>query len=101
MARLHIYPHTEPKEDLVIAADPAALRSLAKALLKAAQTPLCFERVKLHTSDGHEYTAMIVSDVSEKEWQDIPPAYRGAKLPKLQTINDYESVKRELLEKRP
>jgi 2-C-methyl-D-erythritol 4-phosphate cytidylyltransferase len=96
MARLHIYPHNEPKEDLHIIADPKALRDLANALLKAAQTPQGFERVKLHTSDGHEYTAMIVADVSEEEWQTIPPAYIKSTVPKVTALEDYESLRKEL-----
>jgi 2-C-methyl-D-erythritol 4-phosphate cytidylyltransferase len=97
MARLHIYPHSEPREDLHIVADPSALRALANALLKAAQTPQGFERVKLHTSDGHEYTAMIVADVSEDEWQSIPPAYMKSKVPDIQSLKDYNSLRKELL----
>jgi 2-C-methyl-D-erythritol 4-phosphate cytidylyltransferase len=96
MARLHIYPHNEPRTDLHIVADPSALRALGNALLKAAQTPQGFERVKLHTSDGHEYTAMIVADVSEEEWQTIPPAYIKSKVPSVQSLKDYQDLKREL-----
>jgi hypothetical protein len=100
MARLHIYPHNEPKEDLHIIADPAALRALGNALIKAAQTPMGFERVKLHTSDGHEYTAMIVADVSEDEWQTVPPAYIKSKIPAIQTLENYNSIRKELQEAR-
>jgi 2-C-methyl-D-erythritol 4-phosphate cytidylyltransferase len=96
MARLHIYPHDEPQQDLHIVADPAALRALGNALIKAAQTPQGFERVKLHTSDGHEYTAMIVADVSEEEWQTIPPAYIKSTVPKITALEDYESLRKEL-----
>lgn len=96
MARLHIYPHSEPKEDTVIIADPSALRALAQALLTAAQTLHGFQRVKLHTSDGHEYYAMIVSGIQESEWQTLAPAYRNASLPTLSVLQDYESLKKEL-----
>lgn len=96
MARLHIYPHNEPQQDLHIVADPAALRALGNALIKAAQTPKGFERVKLHTSDGHEYTAMIVADVSEDEWQTISPAYAKSIVPKVSTLADYENIRKEL-----
>jgi len=96
MARLHIYPHSEPQEDAVIVADPAALRALANAMLKAAQTIHGFQRVKLHTSDGHEYYAMIVSGLQESEWQTLDPAYCGANLPTLSVLEDYESLKKEL-----
>jgi len=96
MARLHIYPHSEPQEDAVIVADPAALRALANAMLTAAQTIHGFQRVKLHTSDGHEYYAMIFSGLQESEWQTVAPAYRGENLPTLSVIEDYESLKKEL-----
>lgn len=100
MARLHIYPHEEPKQDLHIIADPSALRSLAHALLKAAQSGQGFERVKLHTSDGHEYTAMIVTDISEDEWQNITPPYAKSIVPSISTLEDYHSIMKELLESR-
>lgn len=96
MARLHIYPHSEPRQDLHIIADPAALRALAQALLSAAKTPQGFERVQLHTSDGHEYTAMIVSGVSELEWQTIPPAYMKSTVPPIATLQDYNMLRQEL-----
>jgi len=96
MARLHIYPHNEPQQDLHIIADPSALRALGNALIKAAQTPQGFERIKLHTSDGHEYTAMIVADVSEAEWQTIPPAYAKSLVPQITALEDYKSLRKEL-----
>ena len=100
MARLHIYPHSEPKEDTVIVADPTALRALANAMLTAAQTPHGFQRVKLHTSDGHEYYAMIFTGVQEAEWQNVAPAYRGEDLPTLSVLEDYKSLKKELTQTR-
>lgn len=96
MARAHIYPHAEPQEDTLIIADPVALRTLANAMLTVSQTLHSFQRVKLHTSDGHEYHAMIVSGIQEHEWQTVPPAYRGADVPELSILNDYESLKKEL-----
>ena len=96
MARLHIYPHSEPQQDLHIVADPAALRALAEALTSVARNPNSFERVKLHTSDGHEYTAMIVSGVSEEEWQTIPPAYAKSTVPAISTLEDYHTIRKEL-----
>jgi hypothetical protein len=96
MARLHIYPHNEPQQDLHIVADRKALKELAQALLKVANNPYSFERVKLHTSDGHEYTAMIVADVNEDEWQTIPPAYARSTVPKITALENYESLRKEL-----
>jgi len=95
MARLHIYPHNEPRQDLHIIADPAALRDLAEALLQVAKNPFQFERVKLHTSDGHEYTAMIVADVSEQEWQTIPPSYIKSCIPTISVLDNYNSLRKE------
>lgn len=96
MSRLHIYPHSEPKQDLHIVADPVALKNLAHALLSVARNPNSFERVQLHTSDGHEYTAMIVSGVSEEEWQTIPPAYARSQVPVISTLEDYHSIRKQL-----
>jgi hypothetical protein len=79
-------------------ADPAALRALAQALTSVARNPNSFERVKLHTSDGHEYTAMIVSGVSEDEWQTIPPAYAKSTVPTISTLEDYHSLRKQLTE---
>lgn len=97
MARLHIYPHHEPQQDLNIVADPQALRALGQALIKASQNPIGFERVKLHTSDGHEYTAMIMSGVTEDEWQTIPPAYIKCSVPNISVLEDYHSLRKEIL----
>jgi len=96
MARLHIYPHDEPQKDLHIIADPKALKELAQALMKVAQTPQGFERIKLHTSDGHEYTAMIVANISEEEWQTIAPVYNKSSVPAVKVLEDYYSLKKEL-----
>jgi hypothetical protein len=77
-------------------ADPAALRDLAQALISVSRNPHTFERVQLHTSDGHEYTAMIVSGISQEEWQTIPPAYAKTTVPNISTLEDYHNIKKEL-----
>jgi hypothetical protein len=77
-------------------ADPQALRELAEALIKASRSPNSFERVQLHTSDGHEYTAMITAGVNETEWQNIPPAYTKCIMPKISILEDYKIIKQEL-----
>jgi hypothetical protein len=69
---------------------------LAEALTSVARNPNSFERVKLHTSDGHEYTAMIVSGVNEEEWQTIPPAYAESTVPVISTLEDYLTIKKVL-----
>jgi hypothetical protein len=96
MARLHIYPHDEPRKDLHIIAEPAALKALAHSLMKVANSPHAFERVKLHTSDGHEYTAMIVADVPEQEWQTIPPAYAKSVVPPVKVLENYHALRKEI-----
>jgi hypothetical protein len=100
MARLHIYPHDEPQKDLHIIAEPSALRALAQSLMKVANNPHSFDRVKLHTSDGHEYMAMIIADVTEDEWQAMPPAYQKSIVPKISTLEDYHTIRKELMESR-
>jgi hypothetical protein len=100
MARLHIYPHSEPRQDLHILADPPALRALANALMRAAQSATGYERVKLHTADGHEYYAMIVADVAEDEWQGMPVPYQNSTVPDIRSLEDYHSVRLELLQLR-
>jgi nucleoside-diphosphate-sugar epimerase len=77
-------------------ADRKALKDLAQALLKVANNPYSFDRVQLHTSDGHEYTTVIVADVSEEEWQTIPPAYIQSIVPKITALEDYQSLRKEL-----
>jgi hypothetical protein len=64
--------------------------------MNAAKTPQGFERVKLHTSDGHEYTAMIVAGVTESEWQATPPAYMKSHVPSVATLEDYNTLRQEL-----
>ena len=44
----------------------------------------------------HIYTAMIVSGVSEEEWQTIPPAYAESTVPVISTLEDYHTIKKEL-----
>ena len=95
MARLHVYPHSEPKTELHIVGDAEALRALGNALLAVSKNPYLFQKVRLHTSDGHEYTAMIVSGVEEEEWQTIPPAYAQSTVPTISTLLDYQTVKQE------
>lgn len=72
MGRLHLYPHREPRDTAYIVADRRALRDLAKKLTQAADSSVGIDSVTFHGSDGHEYKLMIVSDVSEDEWQVLP-----------------------------
>ena len=70
-ARLHLYPHSEPKGRGFIVADPAALRALSDLCRTAAHSMSGFETAVFFGSDGHEYELAIVSDVAESEWQQL------------------------------
>jgi hypothetical protein len=41
---------------------------------------------------------MIVSGVGEDEWQNIPPAYAESTVPVISTLEDYQSLKKQLAE---
>jgi hypothetical protein len=71
-SRIHLYPHAGPNSRGYIVAERSALRSLAKHLEDAARGLAGFETVKCYSSDGHEYELVIVCDVSEDEWQNLP-----------------------------
>lgn len=70
-ARLHLYPHSEPRGRGYIVADPAALRALSDLCRTAAHSMSGFETATFFGSDGHEYELAIVSDVAESEWQQL------------------------------
>jgi hypothetical protein len=41
---------------------------------------------------------MIVSGISESEWQDISPAYAKSTVPAISVLEDYHSLKTQLTE---
>lgn len=71
-SRLHLYSHSGPKTRGYIVAEQNALRNLAKTLSAAASNAIGFETTTFYGSDGHEYELVIVCDVSEEEWQQLP-----------------------------
>lgn len=71
-SRIHLYPHAGPGSRGYIVAERTALRSLARHLEDAARGLAGLETVKCYSSDGHEYELVIVCDVSEDEWQNLP-----------------------------
>jgi len=97
MNRLHLYHHKSPNGRAYIVADRNGLRALAKTLEKAANGAVGLEKLQLYSSDGHPYELMIISDISEQEWQDIQVPYSKFSDPsKLETVQLYDSLKSEL-----
>ena len=72
MSRLHLYPHKEPNGRAYIVAERRALRALAKKLEQTADGAVGLEEITFYSSDGHSYNLMIVTDVTEDEWQNLP-----------------------------
>jgi hypothetical protein len=90
-SRLHIHPHQGPKDTAYIVGEKSALRALADALKEAANGVVGLEKVTLYTSDGHSYNIVISSDVSEEEWQAMPPSHdRSSDPTKLKSIRLYK-----------
>jgi len=71
-ARLHLYSHREPRDRAYIVAEPAALRALGELCRTASHSMTGVETATFFGSDGHEYELVVVSDVAEEEWQQIP-----------------------------
>lgn len=92
-ARLHLHGHSGPHSRGYIIADPAALRSLAKSLQNAANSAVGFETTTFYGSDGHEYELVIVCDISEEEWQQIPlPLDKNSDPNKLAVVQVYNDL---------
>lgn len=94
--RLHIYPPTGPRGTGYIVADRAALRGLAQAAQTASAGNFGFETIKLYSADGHEYELVLTSAVGEEEWQTMESHYAKDVVPTVDTIQDYQILKREL-----
>ena len=94
--RLHIYPPTGPRSTGYIVADRAALRGLAEAAKTASAGNFGFETIKLYSADGHEYELVLTSAVGEEEWQTMESHYAKDVVPTVDTIQDYQTLKREL-----
>jgi len=87
MSRLHLYPHKEPNGRAYIVAERRALKALAKKLEQTADGLVGFDKITLYSSDGHPYDLMIVSDISEEEWQNLDvPSSRWSDPSKLETV---------------
>lgn len=71
-ARLHLYPHSEPQGRAYIVADPAALKALGELCKTAAYSMTGVENATFFGSDGHEFEVVVISDVNDDEWQQLP-----------------------------
>jgi hypothetical protein len=95
-ARLHIYPHSEPGGTAYIVGEKAALKNLGEILIASSKSIVGFDKTRLHTSDGHEYTIVAVSDISEDEWQSTPPPYSQLSLPNFESVDNYQALALEI-----
>lgn len=96
-SRLHLYPHSGPKTRAYIVAEPAALRELARLAEHAARSATGIEFTTLFGSDGHEYELVLVSDVTEQEWQTLPlPADKNSKPDQLRMVQIFDELKTEI-----
>lgn len=94
-SRIHLYPHQGPGSRGYIVAERSALRSLARHLEDAARSLAGFETVKCYSSDGHEYELVIVCDVSEDEWQNLPvPNDKNSDPGKLATVQTWDEIRK-------
>jgi hypothetical protein len=60
---------------------------LAKKLEQTADGAVGFDKITLYSSDGHPYELMIISDISEEEWQELDvPSSRKSDPSKLETV---------------
>lgn len=95
MNRVHLYPHKEPNGTAYIVADRQGLRDLAHKLMHAADSMVGLENITVHGSDGHPYELMIVSDVTQDEWQTMPlPADRNSDPSKLGIVQLWFGLKK-------
>ena len=89
LSRLHLSPHKEPQGTAYIVGERKALRELARALDRAASSPIGTDTVTLYGTDGHPYTVFITKEVSEEEWQDLTDPKQ------LSAVQVWEEVKQE------
>lgn len=95
-SRIHLYPHTGPGTRGYIVAERSALKSLARHLEDAARGIVGFETVRCYGSDGHEYELVIVCDVSENEWQNLPgPSDKTSDPGKLTVVKTFDELRRD------
>ena len=94
-SRIHLYPHNGPGSRGYIVAERSALRSLARHLEDAARGIVGFDTIRCYSSDGHEYELVIVCDVSEDEWQNLPvPGDQRSDPSKLTVVETFDSLRK-------
>jgi len=94
MSRVHLYPHKEPNGTAYIVAERRGLRALAKKLEQAADGAVGLETIILYGSDGHPYNLMIVTDITEDEWQNLPlPKDKNSDPSTLDIVKIYNDLK--------
>lgn len=97
LATVHLHTHKEPNGRAYIVGDRQGLLALSKKLEQAAKGMTGLETIKLFSSDGHPYELMIVTDITEQEWQDIPVPYSKLNDPdKLELVKLYDSMRSEI-----
>jgi len=93
MSRVHLYPHKEPNGTGYIVAERRGLRALAKKLEQAADGAVGLETITLYGSDGHPYKLMIVTDITEDEWQNLPlPKEKNSDPSTLEIVKTYHEL---------
>lgn len=101
LSRVHLYTHKEPNGRAYIVAERSGLRALAKTLDKAASGAVGLEKIQVYSSDGHPYELMVVTDLSETEWQEINVPYDRKSNPKLlESVQIYDSLHEELIKEK-
>lgn len=92
-ARLHLYAHSEPEGRSYIVAEPAALRALGELCKTAAHSMTGIETAVFFGSDGHEFELVVVSDVSDDEWQQLPlPGLDLQAVNQLSTVQSFNEL---------
>jgi len=101
ISRVHLYTHKEPNGRGYIVAERSGLKALARALDKAAASAVGLEKITVYSSDGHPYDIMVVTDLSETEWQDINVPYDRRSNPKLlESVQVYDSLHEEMIKEK-
>jgi len=95
--RVHLYTHKGPNGRAYIVGERRGLRDLARALDNAVNGAVGLETITLYSSDGHPYELMVVTDVTEQEWQDAAVPYdRKANPSQFESVKIYDDLKESL-----
>jgi hypothetical protein len=73
---------------------------MAKKLMQAADGATGLETLTVYGSDGHAYELMVVSDITETEWQHLPlPTEAHADLAQIEIVKIYNELRQTLDQK--